>query len=820
MTVWYYLSTIFKQRRALRIAGLLALCVALTTTLLFSSVSRAEAGVNQALSFQGRLLSSSGAVVPDGHYNIQFKIYQDGDGTQADDTGGTNGALKWTETYANNSSNAGVEVKDGFFSVELGSLNPFGTQVDWNQDTLWLSMNIAGTASSCTAATFDSGSCTADGEMLPMKRITSTPYALNSGMVGGKTADQLAQLGQGVQTDTGTNSSIYINKTGSGNLIQLQNMATDVFTVANTGDLVLGSNANHSISVGASATDVAGMQLTLAAGAGGSGGGNAGGDLILSGGAGGGTNGNGGTISIDAGASTGSGTSGSVTIGSANAGLITIGSNDGALSQNISIGANNTSGSTSNVTIGAGGSANGGSTTVQAKDDLTIKTNGAIRATFSGTENTAYFGNGATATSPNDFKIQGTDSSTTAVTGGALTVQGGSATVGDANGGNITLAGGSGHGTGAAGLVVIGTPTFSTTANDANCYASGALVASSCTIAASSVNGTSAILVGFSTDGQTASLPDPTITTAGRVVYVMAADGSKDFTLSMNGGGTGNEIIMQANTAATMMWNGSDWVVAGNSGSTTLRGNKTADGTVPNVQIGDGADNGTTTLLTLDHAAAAPTVTNDAALLGSMYYDTTLGELQCYEASGWGACSAAPDTFITLSPEYSNAVMHGDDTGTMTEDLCSDTLNINNGSSSQPTVCDSNETYNYYDWTSAETENNQTRSIFVTYQLPSTFKNFVAAGTSLMGRTDSNDSSVTYQIYRNNGSSGLIACGSAIAVSTGTQTSWQKSTASSTADPSNCGFEPGDSIIFEIDLTAKNNANAYVSNLNFAFSNH
>ena len=202
-----------------------------------------------------------------------------------------------------------------------------------------------------------------------------------------------------------------------------------------------------------------------------------------------------------------------------------------------------------------------------------------------------------------------------------------------------------------------------------------------------------------------------------------------------------------------------------------------------------------------------------------MYYDTTLGKVQCYEAEGWGACGAAPDTFVTISPEYTNAVMNGADIGTITSDLCSDALNINDGSSSQPTVCGTDETYNFYKWTTGETTN-QTRSIFVTYQLPSTFKEFVAGSTSLMGRTDSADSSVTYQVYRDSSGSGLISCGgSPVSVSTGSQSSWQKATAASGADPSTCGFEAGDSILIRVNLTAKSNANAYVSNLGFTFSN-
>jgi hypothetical protein len=97
---------------------------------------------------------------------------------------------------------------------------------------------------------------------------------------------------------------------------------------------------------------------------------------------------------------------------------------------------------------------------------------------------------------------------------------------------------------------------------------------------------------------------------------------------------------------------------------------------------------------------------------------------------------------------------------------------------------------------------------------------FVAGSTSLMGRTDNTDSSVSYQIYRNNASSGLTACGSSTSVATGVETTWQKGTATSTADPSTCDFAAGDSVVFKIDVTAKNDANAYVSDLDFALSNN
>ncbi|OYW85318.1 hypothetical protein B7Z17_02510 [Candidatus Saccharibacteria bacterium 32-49-10] len=71
----------------------------------------------------------------------------------------------------------------------------------------------------------------------------------------------------------------------------------------------------------------------------------------------------------------------------------------------------------------------------------------------------------------------------------------------------------------------------------------------------------------------------------------------------------------------------------------------------------------------------------------------------------------------------------------------------------------------------------------------------------------------------------LVACGSAVTVSNGAQTTWQKVTATGSADPANCGFSAGDSIVFKISLTAEylgtptNLAtNAYASTLSFAFS--
>ena len=200
--------------------------------------AQAATGINQTINYQGRLLTATGAVVPDGNYNMTFKIYQDGAGAVAGDTGGT---LEWTEVDQNtiaSGSTAPVVVKNGYFSVTLGALCPLSgstcqgntnTGVNFNSDTLWLSTNIAGTAVSNTP--------TYDGEMLPMKRLAANPYAINSGQLGGLTSGQYVQLGQGIQAATSTtNAAIAINQTGiTANILDLQRGGADVQLINNNG---------------------------------------------------------------------------------------------------------------------------------------------------------------------------------------------------------------------------------------------------------------------------------------------------------------------------------------------------------------------------------------------------------------------------------------------------------------------------------------------------------------------------------------------------------------------------------------------------------
>lgn len=249
MTVWSHLPTIFKQRQVLRIAGILTLCVAFITTLFLSVPTHADQNVTQAISFQGRLLNPSGGYVADGYYNIQFKVYQDT-------------TPVWTESYVNNNANAGVQVKNGYFSVRLGSHTAFGTAVDWSRDDLSLSINVAGSAAACTA--FGTSPCVADGEMTPRTHLDAVPFAINAGNadnLGGISASGFIQNSTTVQT-----GDFNVSGTGKANVLQGNtSVIAPLFDTADSsGTLNIGTSSATSITIGSGST-ITTVQGTLRA---------------------------------------------------------------------------------------------------------------------------------------------------------------------------------------------------------------------------------------------------------------------------------------------------------------------------------------------------------------------------------------------------------------------------------------------------------------------------------------------------------------------------------------------------------------------------
>lgn len=785
MNVWSNLPTIIKRRFALLLAGLLTLFVALTTTLFFANVSFAAPGINEKMSFQGRLLTSAGGLVPDGRYNMQFKIYEGGTGA---DAGNTDGSLAWSENYVNNNANQGVVVKNGYFSVDLGSRTPFGNNVDWNDDTLWLSINIAGSNAACTA--FGTAPCAADGEMLPMKRLTSTPYAMNAGKLDG--IDSSGFIHNTTSQQTGN-----FNISGSGIANTLQgntSVIAPMFDRADAGTLTIGnvnastieigdSDANHAISIG---TGTGTQTLTL------------------------------GSLSGSSSATIQGGSAG-VRIKTAGGFVVQASGYDRNLFEVSSDGS-------TQVRLNDSMSFN-----IRNRNDERIFYVNETGNTVETDWNATFIANG-NAIFEKGITIQGTGTYTTPngySLSSAITIPNYSV---PAYGSIMAFGLPSSSAATARGLLIADARTGSHQST------LGVLSPDENNILGLNWNGSNSTGV-LSSTGNSLALQGNNLNlltatnNAGQANVGIGNNATSGYALDVTGDtNTSNQYRINGQTTLTssaLTFSGNQTAAISAASGQSLDINSDADVTLrshdevkavlgaTNIKIGDST--GDATLLTLDRNASAPVVTDSNAMLGSMYYDSSLGEVQCYEESGWGNCGASPDTFITLSPEYSNAVMNGAGVGTITSDLCSDDLNINDAENGEE-VCGADETYNFYKWTSAEASA-QVRSIYVTYQLPANFKEFVAGSTSLKGRTNDTDAAVKYQIYRD-GENGLESCSAELTVATGALTSWQKKVADSTDDPADCDFEAGDSILFRINLTSANDAKAYVSNLNFTYSSN
>lgn len=222
---------------------LAVLCIVIALLLFITQHNASAApGINQQINFQGRLLNSSGVPVADGSYNLQFKLYQDGDGATA---GNPTGTLLWTEDHLNSASN-GVIIKNGYLSVQLGSLTSLAG-VDWNQDTIWLSINIGSTNGTCTPFS----TCTPDGEMLPMKRLSSTPFSLNSARLEGKSAADFVQL---QSTYPGVQQTGHLNISGTAQLGG--GVVSSLLDTATAADLSIGATTAANVVIGGSTTGV------------------------------------------------------------------------------------------------------------------------------------------------------------------------------------------------------------------------------------------------------------------------------------------------------------------------------------------------------------------------------------------------------------------------------------------------------------------------------------------------------------------------------------------------------------------------------------
>ncbi len=126
--------------------------------ILFAFTDIFSQGIPETINYQGILTDAAGVVVPDGDYNITFKLYDAASG----------GSELWNETKS-------VAVADGIINTELGSATPIPLPIF--SDAAWLGITI------------ESGS-----ELTPRIALTSVPYSFISMNVpdGSLTASKIA----------------------------------------------------------------------------------------------------------------------------------------------------------------------------------------------------------------------------------------------------------------------------------------------------------------------------------------------------------------------------------------------------------------------------------------------------------------------------------------------------------------------------------------------------------------------------------------------------------------------------------------------------
>ena len=175
---------------------------------------QAEGAFNQQINYQGKLTDSSGAIVSDGDYDMEFALY----------TVQTGGTAVWTETLTGADQ---VTVTDGLFSVMLGSSTSLAS-VDFDQ-TLYLGVNIE-----------------SDGEMTPRKVLGAVPAAFEADQVDGLDSTQFLRSDE---PDTLASSSVStlltINQSGAGDILNLLDDSTEVFTVLDGGNVGIGTSSPY-----------------------------------------------------------------------------------------------------------------------------------------------------------------------------------------------------------------------------------------------------------------------------------------------------------------------------------------------------------------------------------------------------------------------------------------------------------------------------------------------------------------------------------------------------------------------------------------------
>ena len=249
MTAVTLTTVIFVRTWRICVATLLVMCTVFAGVWLFSPST--HAAIPTTLSFQGRLTDSTGALMPDGFYNMQFKIY----------TVPTGGAASWSETREVSGSDYRVQVTNGLFSTQLGQRTALPTSLFANTD-LYFEITMATPAT----ATCNTTACqTWESPMTSRQKLATSAYAFNSDTLDGldSTAFAAATGSANYIQNTSSPQTANFNITGTGTAGTLQTATLDTPT---SGTLTIGSTNTTGIVLGKSTTIAANQSITLIGG--------------------------------------------------------------------------------------------------------------------------------------------------------------------------------------------------------------------------------------------------------------------------------------------------------------------------------------------------------------------------------------------------------------------------------------------------------------------------------------------------------------------------------------------------------------------------
>lgn len=211
-----YLHFMKMRLAVVRLAFLITIGIVAGLLIFPSSQIHAAQTVPYKVNFQGRLTNTTGNVMPDGLYNIKFRLYNVVSG----------GTVVWSELRETTNR---IQVTNGLFSVQLGDVTALSSSLFTSQPLYFeveLPTPVTATCSTAACASFT------EGAMTPRQPLASSPYAMNADTLDGIDAPSFARRDL---ANTFTNTQLFKNSADSIAALSVQNAAgTNVLVIDTT----------------------------------------------------------------------------------------------------------------------------------------------------------------------------------------------------------------------------------------------------------------------------------------------------------------------------------------------------------------------------------------------------------------------------------------------------------------------------------------------------------------------------------------------------------------------------------------------------------